>query len=48
MANHPDCVGEGRAYYLGWSEAAIAEANAIDPMLQPIDKVLCAWKAAAS
>jgi hypothetical protein len=48
MASHPDCVGEGRAYYLGWSEAAIAEANAIDPMLQPIDKVLCAWKAAAS
>jgi hypothetical protein len=48
MASHPDCVGEGRAYYLGWSEAAIAEANAIDPMLQPIDKILCAWKAAAS
>jgi hypothetical protein len=45
MANHPDWVGDGRASYLSWAEVALAEANAIDPMLQPIDKCFTAWKA---
>jgi hypothetical protein len=28
---------------LAWSKAAIAEANAIDPMLQPFNKCFSAW-----
>ena len=47
MAAHPDWVGEGKANFLSWSEAALAEADGIDPMLQPIDKCFSAWKADA-
>lgn len=44
MATHPDWSGEGRSSFLSWSEAALAEADDIDPMLQPIDKCFSAWK----
>lgn len=44
MAVHPDWVGDGRQNYLSWSEVALAEADAIDPMLHPIDKCFRAWK----
>ncbi len=44
MAAHPDWMEEGRSKYLSWSEVALAEADAIDPMLQPIDKCFNAWK----
>ena len=43
MREHPDCVGEQSANYLSWSEAALAEADAIDPMLQPFSKSFGAW-----
>lgn len=43
MAGHPDCVGEQSANYLIWSDAALAEADAIDPMLQPFNKCFSAW-----
>ena len=43
MRAHPDCVGEQSADYLIWSEAALAEADAIDPMLQPFSKCFVAW-----
>jgi hypothetical protein len=43
MREHPDCVGEQSADYLIWSEAALAEADAIDPMLQPFSKCFGAW-----
>ena len=43
MANHPDWVGEGRANYLSWSEVALAEADGLDPMLQPINRCFQAW-----
>ena len=43
MAGHPDWVGDGRSNSLSWSEAALAEADAIDPMLQPITKCFTAW-----
>lgn len=44
MANHPDWIGEGRANYLSWSEVALAEADALDPMKQPIDQCFKVWK----
>jgi hypothetical protein len=44
MAGHPDCGGGKSANYLIWSEAAHAEADAIDPMLQPFNKCFCAWE----
>lgn len=44
MADHPDWVGDGRSKYLAWSKVALAEADAIDPMLQPIDECFSAWK----
>ncbi len=47
MAVHPDWVGDGRQDYLNWSEAALAEANGIDPMHQPIHRCFNAWKASA-
>lgn len=47
MAGHPDWVGDGRSNYLSWSEVALAEADAIDPMLQPIDKCFSAWNSEA-
>lgn len=47
MAGHPDWVGDGRSNYLSWSEVALAEADAIDPMLQPIDKCFRAWNSEA-
>jgi hypothetical protein len=43
MAEHPDCIGEQSTNYLAWSQAAIAEADAIDPMLQPFNKCFSAW-----
>lgn len=43
MAGHPDWVGDGRSNYQSWSEVALAEADAIDPMLQPITKCFTAW-----
>lgn len=43
MAGHPDWVGDGRSNYLSWSEEALAEADAIDPMLRPIDKSFSDW-----
>ena len=45
MAKHPDWVGDGRPNYLSWSAVALAEADDIDPMLQPIDRCFSAWKA---
>lgn len=45
MASHPDWSGEGRANFLSWSQAALAEADGIDPMLQPINQCFSAWKA---
>lgn len=44
MADHPDWIGDGRSKYLAWSKVALAEADAIDPMLQPIDECFSAWK----
>ncbi len=44
MAAHPDWIGEGRAKYLSWSSVALAEADSIDPMLQPISQCFSAWK----
>ncbi len=43
MADHPDWIGERQANYLSWSEMALAEANGIDPMLQPINRSFQAW-----
>ena len=43
MAGHPDWVGDGRSNSLSWSEEALTEADAIDPMLQPITKCFTAW-----
>lgn len=43
MAVHPDCVGEQSANFLAWSKVALAEADAIDPMLQPFKKCFNAW-----
>lgn len=43
MANHPDWIGEGRANYIRWSEVALAEANEIDPTLQPTNRCFQAW-----
>lgn len=43
MAKHPDWIGEGRANYLSWSEVALAEADGLDPMLQPINRCFQAW-----
>ena len=43
MAAHPDCVGERSANFLAWSKVALAEADAIDPMLQPFKKCFNAW-----
>lgn len=43
MANHPDWIGEGRANYMSWSEVALAEADGMDPMLQPINRCFHAW-----
>lgn len=43
MANHPDWTGEGRANYISWSEVALAEADGLDPMLQPINLCFQAW-----
>lgn len=47
MAGHPDWVGDGRPDFLNWSEAALAEANEMDPMLQPIQRCFNAWKTSA-
>ncbi|HYW58499.1 MAG TPA: hypothetical protein VE934_16215 [Polaromonas sp.] len=44
MAGHPDWVGDERQAYLAWSEAALAEADLIDPMRQPIHRCFSAWK----
>jgi hypothetical protein len=43
MANHPDCLEEGKQNYLAWAEVALAEADALDPMKHPISKVFTAW-----
>lgn len=43
MATHPDWSGEGRAKYQSWAEAALREADALDPMLQPIANSFSAW-----
>lgn len=46
MAGHPDWAG-GQQDYLKWSETALAEADEIDPMLQPIETFFSAWKTSA-
>ena len=45
MSAHPDWSGEGRANFLNWSQAALAEADGIDPMLQPISQCFSVWQA---
>ena len=48
MAEHPDWVGDGRSNFLRWSELALAEANALDPMLQPVNQSFKVWDASGS
>lgn len=43
MANHPDWIGDGKANYMSWSAVALAEADGLDPMLQPINRSFQAW-----
>ena len=45
MREHSDYVGGKSANYLAWAKAALAEADAIDPMLQPFNKCFSAWNA---
>jgi len=47
MANHPDCLGEGKQNYLAWAEVALAEADALDPMKRPISKLFTVWSKVA-
>jgi len=44
MSAHPDWAGHGRANFLKWSQAALAEADGFDPMLQPISQCFSAWQ----
>lgn len=44
MAFHPDYQGEGLLSYSAWSKAALAEADALDPMLQPTTQLFSAWR----
>lgn len=44
MASHPDYQGEGLPAYIAWSKAALAEANALDPLLQPTVRLFSAWQ----
>lgn len=46
MASHPDWVGEGRSDYAKWSAVALAQADSIDPMRQPISQCFSAWELA--
>jgi hypothetical protein len=48
MAEHPDWVGDGRSNFLRWSELALAEANALDPMLQPVNQSFKVWDASGN
>lgn len=48
MAGHPDWAGDDQANYLIWSEAALAEADDIDPMRQPIEQCFRTWQLNAS
>jgi len=43
MREHPDCVGEKSENHFIWSKAALAEADAIDPMLRPFNECFSAW-----
>lgn len=44
---NPKGNSDGRQDYLNWSEAALAEANGMDPMHQPVHRCFIAWKASA-
>jgi hypothetical protein len=44
MAAHPDCAAGQSEQYLAWSRAVLAEADLIDPMLQPFSQSFRAWE----